>query len=319
MNEKLPSTDVIEPGALTPVSIDEVKRQILLIQDLMHSVMQDGEHYGTIPGTKKKSLLKAGAEKLGFTFRLTPDFEIQQTSLDARHREFSVKCTLTSIVTGRVWGQGVGSCSTMESKYAFREGKRVCPECHTEALRKAKAERGGGYYCWAKIGGCGAQFKAGDKRIEDQPIGRVPNEDLPDCYNTVLKMAKKRAHVDAILTATAASDIFTQDLEELTDEYPTTSAKQLPPQTPETSLQEQTAEEETPRLAQVPAAKKAPAPDVPPDSAGAGDRLLTMAKEAVMQGGIEAVIEFAKARSPTEREYLRSHWDELKDLARELQ
>lgn len=35
-----------------------------------------------------------------------------------------------------------------------------------------------------------------------------------DVYNTVLKMAKKRSHVDAILTATAASDIFTQDIED---------------------------------------------------------------------------------------------------------
>ena len=34
-------------------------------------------------------------------------------------------------------------------------------------------------------------------------------------YNTVLKMAKKRALVDAVLTATAASDIFTQDLEDI--------------------------------------------------------------------------------------------------------
>lgn len=35
------------------------------------------------------------------------------------------------------------------------------------------------------------------------------------CHNTVLKMAKKRALVDAVLTATAASDIFDQDLEDL--------------------------------------------------------------------------------------------------------
>jgi hypothetical protein len=35
-----------------------------------------------------------------------------------------------------------------------------------------------------------------------------------DMMNTVLKMAKKRSHVDAILTATAASDIFTQDIED---------------------------------------------------------------------------------------------------------
>jgi hypothetical protein len=44
------------------------------------------------------------------------------------------------------------------------------------------------------------------------------NEDPADCYNTVLKMAKKRAYVDAMLTATAASDIFTQDIEEMIPE-----------------------------------------------------------------------------------------------------
>lgn len=33
--------------------------------------------------------------------------------------------------------------------------------------------------------------------------------------NTVLKMAKKRAYVDAILTASKASYLFTQDLEDL--------------------------------------------------------------------------------------------------------
>jgi len=49
-----------------------------------------------------------------------------------------------------------------------------------------------------------------------QPAGRVENTDLADTYNTVLKMAKKRALVDATLTATAASDIFNQDLEDYT-------------------------------------------------------------------------------------------------------
>jgi hypothetical protein len=49
-----------------------------------------------------------------------------------------------------------------------------------------------------------------------QAAGRVENADLADTYNTVLKMAKKRALVDATLTATAASDIFNQDLEDYT-------------------------------------------------------------------------------------------------------
>ena len=39
----------------------------------------------------------------------------------------------------------------------------------------------------------------------------VENPDIADVYNTVLKMAKKRAHVDATLTVTGAADLFTQD------------------------------------------------------------------------------------------------------------
>lgn len=44
---------------------------------------------------------------------------------------------------------------------------------------------------------------------------RVENPDIADTYNTVLKMAKKRAFVDAVKSTTAASDIFTQDIEDL--------------------------------------------------------------------------------------------------------
>ena len=44
---------------------------------------------------------------------------------------------------------------------------------------------------------------------------RVEYDNPADYYNTALKMAKKRAHVDAILTATAASDCFTQDVEDM--------------------------------------------------------------------------------------------------------
>jgi hypothetical protein len=45
------------------------------------------------------------------------------------------------------------------------------------------------------------------------------HDDAPwDIYNTALKIAKKRAQVDAVLTCTAASDIFTQDIEEMQPE-----------------------------------------------------------------------------------------------------
>jgi hypothetical protein len=41
---------------------------------------------------------------------------------------------------------------------------------------------------------------------------QIENTDIADVYNTVLKIAKKRAHIDATLTVTGAADLFTQDL-----------------------------------------------------------------------------------------------------------
>jgi hypothetical protein len=47
---------------------------------------------------------------------------------------------------------------------------------------------------------------------KDERGGKVENEDIADVYNTVLKIAKKRAHIDGTLTVTGAADLFTQDI-----------------------------------------------------------------------------------------------------------
>ena len=52
------------------------------------------------------------------------------------------------------------------------------------------------------------------KLIEGQPAGEIDNPDLPDLWNTVVKMAEKRARVDAVLAVTGASALFTQDMED---------------------------------------------------------------------------------------------------------
>jgi hypothetical protein len=217
MEEKaLQKTDeIIVPAIVDELSIDAVKIQIDKIQQLMKSVMKEGEHFGIIPGTSKPSLLKPGAEKLGFTFRLIPKFNITRYELPNNHREYEIRCTLERQQTGSFAGEGVGSCSTMEGKYRYRMANRNCPECEKEAIIKGKDEYGGGWVCFKKKGGCGAKFKDGDEKITSQFIGQIENPNIADTYNTVLKIAKKRAHVDAMITACAASDIFTQDMEDI--------------------------------------------------------------------------------------------------------
>src|SRR5262245_39032018 len=207
---------VTESKDFAPLTALEIKAQVQLIQEVMQAVMQEGFHYGVIPGTDKPTLLKPGAEKLTTTFRLAPLLQVETRDLENRHREYQVRCTLVHIPTGRVYGEGVGSCSTLEGRYRYRIAERTCPHCGRATIIKGKTEYGGGWICFQRKGGCGAKFADQDSAIVSQSVGRIENPDLADTYNTVLKMAKKRALIDATLTTTAASDIFTQDLEDYT-------------------------------------------------------------------------------------------------------
>ena len=202
------------------MNVESVTRQVAIIQNVMKSVMKQDEHYGTIPGTNKPSLLKPGAEKLNLVFRLRPEYQITKTELYSGHREYEVVCTLYHIPTGQSVGQGVGSATTMEGKYRFRGGEKKdtgkpVPKDYWNLKKtdpaKAKELIGGDGFGTAKFDGEWRICELGEKIEHDNPA---------DYYNTVLKMAKKRAHVDAILTATAASDIFTQDTEDMTEVIP---------------------------------------------------------------------------------------------------
>jgi hypothetical protein len=213
------SGEIVTIDQMQPMSVAQIKQQVQTIQQVMADVMIDGTHYGKIPGCgDKPALLKAGAEKLCMTFRLDPEYDIT-TERDGNHLTITSKCTLHYIPNGARMGSGMGSCSSRESKYAYRSAVRKCPSCGVEAIIKGKAEYGGGWLCYGRKGGCGKKFPDGDAAIEGQSMGRVANEDLADQYNTVLKMSNKRSLVAAVLNVLAASDIFAQDLaDDLTDD-----------------------------------------------------------------------------------------------------
>ncbi|SEJ54813.1 hypothetical protein [Frateuria terrea] len=173
----------------------DMRAQVNLIQDVMRSVMFDGTHYGTIPGTKSVSLYKAGAEKLMATFRLAADPEVEDLS-EPGEVHYRVKVRIVS-PSGVMLGAGLGECSSQEEKYAWR--RPICPEefdATPENRRRIK-------------------FSKYQSKVEKQQQIRTNPADV---RNTILKMAKKRGLVDAILTVTAASDIFTQDIEDLPEE-----------------------------------------------------------------------------------------------------
>lgn len=197
---------------LVPVSPESLQRQVNAIQKAMEQVMKEGTHYGVIPGCKEKSLYKAGAEKINLLFRLVPEFSFETNNLPNGHLEIITTCYLhVSHLKGPIVGQGVGSASTLESKHRYRSGEGqdtgvlVPKEYWTN--RDISLIGGKGHMA-KKVDGAWHVFKMTEK---------VENPDIADQYNTVRKMSKKRSMVDATITATAASDIFTQDIEDMPD------------------------------------------------------------------------------------------------------
>ncbi len=176
-----------------PLTAVEVRAQVNLIQEVMGAVMKKDLHYGTIPGTQKPTLYKPGSEKLLSTFRISIQPEVEDLSFGGDFIRYRVTCKAYDS-RGGFLGAGIGECSTDEEKYKWRG--IVCEaewESIPEDQRRLKFYRNGNQM----------------KQIRTNPA---------DLANTVLKMAKKRAQIDVTLTVTAASDIFDQDIEDLSPE-----------------------------------------------------------------------------------------------------
>ena len=187
MNEEITKQD----EALTA---SEIRAQVNRLQEGLQAVMKKDVHYGTIPGCgDKPALFKPGAEKILSTFRIAIEPIVTDLSTtDESH--YRIETRATSMVSGSYLGSGIGEASSNEEKYRWR--KAVCDEefdATPEDRRRIK---------WSK----GQQKAYQTKQVRTNSA---------DIANTVLKMAKKRALVDACLTMTAASDCFTQDIEDM--------------------------------------------------------------------------------------------------------
>lgn len=205
--------------ATTPVKASDLVTRLATIKEAMEQAMKRDVDYGVIPGTNSKpTLLKPGAEKLSVLFQLDPQISTEER-WDGDHLTVKAVCTIFHAPTGERLGRGEGMCSTREKKYALRKADRVCPDCGNASIFKSK-KAGEGWYCWAKKGGCGNKFAEDDERITKQVVGDVENPDLPDSWNTTIKMARKRALVDGVLLVTGASALFTQDVEDFSTPAP---------------------------------------------------------------------------------------------------
>lgn len=221
-----------------PLTAQQVRGQVNLIQEVMRDVMRLNEHYGTIPGCgPKPTLLQPGAQKLLMTFRLVADPDVTIEDMGNGHREVRCKVKLYN-QSGIFLGAGVGTCSTMEGKYRFRSGPveltdKPVPKEYWDLRgkdpRAAQALLGEGMQAKKNEAGVWVCARKG---------GQVEHDNPADYYNTVEKMAYKRALVSATLTVTAASDIFTQDIEDMPEVIqPVSQASRAPVSAPQSEDQ----------------------------------------------------------------------------------
>lgn len=174
----------------------DMKQRLGLVQTFFRDVMIDGQDYGVIPGTDKPTLLKPGAEKLcelyGYAIHVITERE--DKCRDTGFYDCAVRVQLIARRTGDVVAEGVGEANTYESRYRYRW---VWPNQVPKGIdRSVLVTR---------------ETRSGKTQY------RLENDDLFSLWNTVRKMAKKRALVDATLSSTRSSGIFTQDMEDLRD------------------------------------------------------------------------------------------------------
>lgn len=178
----------------------EMKKTLTLVQKFFKEVMIEGRDYGIIPGTERPTLLKAGAEKLCELYGYAPVIKevTEEKNIETGFYRARVVIALVHRKSKVVVAEGVGEANTMENRYRWR----WVPEWKLpEGTDTSKLQY---------------EIKT-DKKGKKIKFYKIENNDPWSLWNTVLKMAKKRALIDATLSATRSSGIFTQDVEDLAE------------------------------------------------------------------------------------------------------
>ena len=207
-----------ETGIVTdPKYAETVLKQIAQMQAVFQKQLKKGTDFGVIPGTKKPTLFKPGAEKAVKLLGCADLYFIEEKTEDWDKPFFyyQAKCRLQSLKTDKVISEGIGSCNSMEDRYRWRWlWKSKVPKTLLDEEGKVDADK-----YRDQVG-----IELITKKIKTQDYGwqtqyRFPNDDIFTLVNTIQKMAKKRALIDAALSAARLSDLFTQDLEDIHKEY----------------------------------------------------------------------------------------------------
>lgn len=211
------------------INIEAVKTTIAKVKQLqktLQGILTEKHDYGKIPGCgDKPTLLKPGAEKILMALGITSAYELIEHTEDFKDKGFfayTVKCTLSS-GSGKIT-EGLGHANSKEKKWAVEwvSEKNIPEDTDKDLLPKKECNGAYGSYAMYQV-----------------------TADANSKANTILKMAKKRAQIDAVLTVASLSEIFTQDFDDMDieDENPNKSTVEKIKQKTKTSEAVHTCEE----------------------------------------------------------------------------
>ncbi len=187
----------VSPEALSAQIERESAKQKLITQYVRDHMVKDHHYYSFNEGGKP-ALTKDGAYRICSLFKVVPgpsDVEIIRE--DGGH--FTVRTVARLLnADGVEIASAMGSASTRESKYAYRwVNEKQLPADVDKA--KLKSRSGSGQY------GKYTQYQ-------------LPNPDLADLENTIIKMSDKRATVGAVNKLPLVSELFADDPDDKTPE-----------------------------------------------------------------------------------------------------
>ncbi len=166
-----------EPLVITREYVDQQKRSLALLQDMVKDILVEGRDYGRVPGTPQ-FLWDPGANQIFGGFNVFPGHRrIISHIEDGTKISIVIEVPLIQRHTGAEVGSGIGASSNEESKHKYRwiKEEEIGLWGYTEETAtslKTKVEDGGKKY-------------------------RIPNPDRGELLNVVIKQASKRAEVDA--------------------------------------------------------------------------------------------------------------------------
>lgn len=165
---------------VTEEKVARIQAELDLSDALVQKVLKPGIDYGLHPGTQSQALKDPGANTIINAFGCYAKAEVLFREVSDIRISYVFDIALISRDDGLVKSTGTGACTTMETRYGYRWV--TDPEASgydRETLKK--------------------RTRDGREQF------RITNPEWSELENTILKMARKRAEVDAAMALPGVS------------------------------------------------------------------------------------------------------------------